>query len=215
MPAITAAKASRRDLTANDAFPWQEIDWFSRNSYNLAIKMCAVWEAGATLRMVQASSKLQHYLDFRKTMGGFRSLVHEHLSKLKGGAKSDLQRKYACLLAFDFEAAARLKSWASFEDLTTESRLLNDPDIYSVMADIVLTCEAPSEVVVATLQVRTAMTPPAHLKLTRTANRELRMAAETWRCRKVIPLDQVLAVPGHAVKCGHGGRPDGSSYIHS
>lgn len=52
-------------------------------------------------------------------MGDFRSLVHGQLSRLDGGAKSDLLRKYACLLAFDFEAAARLKSWASFEDLIT------------------------------------------------------------------------------------------------
>lgn len=50
-------------------------------------------------------------------MNDFRSLVNEQLSKLEGGAKSDLLRKYACLIAFDFEAAARLNSWTSFGDL--------------------------------------------------------------------------------------------------
>lgn len=63
------------------------------------------------------------------------------------------------------------------------------------MANIVMTCEAPSDgkdhlivsmlensclpqaVIIATLQVRTAMTQATHLELTGTANRRLRMAA--------------------------------------
>ena len=52
-------------------------------------------------------------------MHDFRTLVSEQLSQLGGGAKSDLLRKYACLIAFDFEAAARLKSWESLEELIT------------------------------------------------------------------------------------------------
>ena len=35
------------------------------------------------------------------------------MNKLEGGAKEDLQCKNASLLAFDFEAAARLKVWDS------------------------------------------------------------------------------------------------------
>lgn len=50
-------------------------------------------------------------------MSNFRTLVKQQLPKLEGGAKSDLMRKYSCLIAFDFEAAARLKAWASLEDL--------------------------------------------------------------------------------------------------
>lgn len=95
-------------------------------------------------------------------MVDFRSLVHEQLSRLEPGSKSDLLRKYTCLLVFDFEAAARLQSWASFEnliivcsmelcplkmavDVSKESRACNDPDVYSVMANIVINCEAPSD----------------------------------------------------------------------
>lgn len=50
-------------------------------------------------------------------MTSFRTHVRVQLSRLEGGARTDLLRKYACLIAFDFEAAARLGSWASFGDL--------------------------------------------------------------------------------------------------
>ncbi|KAL8667118.1 MAG: hypothetical protein Q9202_001040 [Teloschistes flavicans] len=76
-------------------------------------------------------------------MVDFRSLVHEQLSRLEPGSKSDLLRKYTCLLVFDFEAAARLQSWASFENLII----------------------APSDVIIAALQVRTVKTQPTHLEL--------------------------------------------------
>ena len=44
----------------------------------------------------------------------FRVNVKDQVNRLEGGAKDDLQRKYASLLTFDFEAAARLKAWGSF-----------------------------------------------------------------------------------------------------
>ncbi|KAL8738134.1 MAG: hypothetical protein Q9181_001040 [Wetmoreana brouardii] len=161
-PAASAAKTSRRDPSSYNAFPVAELDWFSCNIYNIALKMCTLWKAETTLRLVQACLKLQYYLELRKTMSDFRSLVNEQLSKLEGGAKSDLLRKYACLVAFDFEAAARLKSWRSFEELINvrgrdqktdglrlildqESEICEDPKVYNVMADIVLSCEAPTE----------------------------------------------------------------------
>lgn len=50
-------------------------------------------------------------------MSGFRLQVGTQLSRLEGGATTDLLRKHACLTAFDFEAAARLGSWTSFGDL--------------------------------------------------------------------------------------------------
>lgn len=39
------------------------------------------------------------------------------VGRLEGGAKDDLQRKHVSLLAFDFEAAARLKAWGSFKQI--------------------------------------------------------------------------------------------------
>lgn len=39
------------------------------------------------------------------------------MERLQGGAKDDLLKKNNSLLAFDFEAAARLKAWDSLEQL--------------------------------------------------------------------------------------------------
>ena len=61
--------------------------------------------------------KLQHYLNLRKAANDFRSRLQEQLERLEGGAKEDLSRKHKSLLAYDFEAAARLKAWESFEPL--------------------------------------------------------------------------------------------------
>ena len=57
--------------------------------------------------------QLQHYLNLRKAVDGFRNHAKDQIDRLDGGAKDDLQRKYSSLLAFDYEAAARLKAWAS------------------------------------------------------------------------------------------------------
>ncbi|KAL8734705.1 MAG: hypothetical protein Q9166_001361 [cf. Caloplaca sp. 2 TL-2023] len=56
--AAAAAKASQRDPSKTDSFPITELDWFSRNSYNVALKMCTIWKADVTLRMVQACSNV-------------------------------------------------------------------------------------------------------------------------------------------------------------
>ncbi|KAL8706805.1 MAG: hypothetical protein Q9201_000176 [Fulgogasparrea decipioides] len=57
-PAASTAKASRRDPSSYGAFPVAELDWFSCNIYNLALKMCTQWKAEATLRLVQACLKV-------------------------------------------------------------------------------------------------------------------------------------------------------------
>lgn len=56
---------------------------------------------------------MQHYLHVRRAVDDFRTYADDQISRLAGGAKEDLQRKYASLLAFDFEAAARLRAWES------------------------------------------------------------------------------------------------------
>lgn len=53
----------------------------------------------------------------------FRIDVKEQVNRLEGGAKSDLQRKHASLLAFDYEAAARLKAWNSLDGIIKACKL--------------------------------------------------------------------------------------------
>ncbi|KAI9697243.1 MAG: hypothetical protein M1836_004807 [Candelina mexicana] len=54
--AATQAKQSRRD-PSNQIFTIAELDWFSRNSYNLSLKSCAEWYPKQTLRLLQACIK--------------------------------------------------------------------------------------------------------------------------------------------------------------
>lgn len=61
--------------------------------------------------------QLQHYIDVRKVIDDFRVDVKAQVNRLEGGAKADLQRKHASLLAFDYEAAARLKAWDSLDQI--------------------------------------------------------------------------------------------------
>ncbi|KAI4281274.1 MAG: hypothetical protein L6R38_003832 [Xanthoria sp. 2 TBL-2021] len=241
--AAAAAKRSRRDSSQDDIFPSAELDWFSRNSYNVALKMCTVWKADATLRIVRACSnfigvysldnyaeqdsdlslrrlfcdflgccllttlargedmiedQLQYYLTLRKTMGDFRTLVKQQLPKLEGGAKSDLMRKYSCLIALDFEAAAKLKAWASLEDLISESESCGDNNVYSIMADIILASEAPTEVIIATLQVSTTADKTARILLNHPANRYPSLSFNVEMAENLI--DQVVSIARNAQK---------------
>ena len=59
-------------------------------------------------------AQLQLYLDVRKRVEVFRS-VSDQVGKMGEGAKEDLCNKFTSLLAYDFEAAARLKAWDSFK----------------------------------------------------------------------------------------------------
>lgn len=53
----------------------------------------------------------------RKVIDDFRVNVKGQANRLEGGAKGDLQRKHASLLAFDYEAATRLKAWGSLDQI--------------------------------------------------------------------------------------------------
>ena len=194
--AADQAKTSRQDATT-DVFSLAELDWFSRNSYNLALKVCTSWDPGQTLRLVQSCFKfidlypattdagvvadlslrrlfcaflcgsllivlarnedrveeqLQHYLNLRKVVDDFRKHAKDQISRLEGGAKDDLRRKYSGLLAFDYEAAARLKAWGSLDPILKETQEHGDPEMYEILADITLSFEAPSEIMITTLQ---------------------------------------------------------------
>lgn len=51
------AKRSRRNVQ-DELFSLAELNWFSRNSYNLAVKVCADWGPHHTLRLVAACLKV-------------------------------------------------------------------------------------------------------------------------------------------------------------
>ncbi|MCJ1397829.1 hypothetical protein MMC11_001025 [Xylographa trunciseda] len=54
--AAAQAKLQRRDAN-NRTFPLSELDWFSRNAYNMALRFCTAWNPPEVLRLVQACLK--------------------------------------------------------------------------------------------------------------------------------------------------------------
>ncbi|KAL8827013.1 MAG: hypothetical protein Q9191_003442 [Dirinaria sp. TL-2023a] len=59
--AAKQAKTSRRD-SKDELFSLAELDWFSRNSYNLALRVCSDWNPQETLRLVSACLKVMALL---------------------------------------------------------------------------------------------------------------------------------------------------------
>ena len=194
--AAIQAKRSREQVN-DKVFTINELDWFSRNCYNLSLKICGIWPPQYTLRLMQAAvkfidiypsdlepavladlslrrlfcnfvlcslsvhlartednyeSQLQHYLSSRRFVAEWRSHLPDQLSRLEGGARSDLIYKHATLISYDFEAAARLKAWDDFEKIIAECQSCDNIKVYAILADIVLACEAPTEVPIMSLQ---------------------------------------------------------------
>ncbi|KAI9718236.1 MAG: hypothetical protein M1812_004226 [Candelaria pacifica] len=218
--AAIQAKQSRKDPT-NQVFTITELDWFSRNSYNLSLSSCAKWYPKQTLRLLQACIKfmdlypkdmdastladlslrrmfcdflcacliiviarsedvietqLQYYLNLRSHVSEFRKRVQDQVTRLEGGAKDDLGRKYSTLLLFDFEAAVRLKAWDSLGQLIEECAEYGDSKAYENFADIILCSQAPTATMIVTLQV----TGPPNLILY-VVNDFQKIVNVTWR----------------------------------
>lgn len=55
--AAIQAKLSGR-ATGARLFSLPELNWFSRNSYNLALKVCTKWDPSQTLTLIQACLKV-------------------------------------------------------------------------------------------------------------------------------------------------------------
>ena len=197
--ATVQAKRSRQQ-DKDIVFTVNELDWFSRNSYNLSLRVCHIWPPHQTLRMLKAAlnfidtyptnidpavsadlslrrlfcnfvscslcihlarnedcieSQSQYYLSARHHIADWRSHLPTQKSRLAGDARTDLTTKHATLLGYDFEAAARLKSWHDFGSIINEcvSNLdCQNVKVYAVIADIVLASEAPSETMIMSLQ---------------------------------------------------------------
>jgi len=194
--AAAQAKIRRRD-PANQSFDLSELDWFSRNTYNLALKVCSEWSPPQTIRLVQSCLKfidlyptdmdtgtladlslrrmfcnflagsllvmmareedalepqLQYYLSVRKHVMAFQAQYRSQIGSLRGGAKEDLCRKASALLSFDFEAAVRLKAWDDASQIVKDSSELADSKLYGILADVILSSEAPTETMIIILQ---------------------------------------------------------------
>lgn len=173
-----AKKAEREPLKST--FSTADLNWFSRNAYNLVIGNLTVWPYKYTVRMIDSCSlfldlcsafsedqlllgfgnlkdlhlrqtfcyflagslnvvlarrenaldiKQQYYICVRNAAEKLRIIAARQLESLSGELRHDIQRKYASLCVYDFEAAARLKSWHALDFLVKVSIILQSwPD---------------------------------------------------------------------------------------
>ncbi|PQE27929.1 hypothetical protein CJF30_00009126 [Rutstroemia sp. NJR-2017a BBW] len=168
-----------------------ELEWFSRNTYNLSLKNLSLWDPRQSLRLLTCcigfidlypadigshahdditlrkmfcnftsatalvslarsedliETQLQDYLNLRKHVASFDSLLQEKLEpgKLEELTADDLLQKLAVLLAFDFEAGCRLKDWDSLGECILKAEVCRCALVWELMADCILGCEAPT-----------------------------------------------------------------------
>ncbi|RAL61514.1 hypothetical protein DID88_009553 [Monilinia fructigena] len=164
-----------------------ELEWFSKNSYNLSLKHLSVWEPQQSIRMLACcigfvdchpqdigqdahdditlrkmfcnfcaattfvsiaraeqniEIQLQSYLNLRKHVTSFDHLLQKKLERLEEELTEDLLQKLSVLLAFDFEAACRLKDWDGLGEIILKAGI----------------CEAPTQVLIMTLKKITNVT---------------------------------------------------------
>ncbi|APA16318.1 hypothetical protein SS1G_14347 [Sclerotinia sclerotiorum 1980 UF-70] len=174
-----------------------ELEWFSRNSYNLSLKYLSTWDPTHSLRMLACcigftdrypqdigedayedvtlrkmfcnfcaattfvsiaraeqnlEKQLQFYLDLRKHVTSFDRLLQEKIEKLEVEITEDLLQKLSVLLAFDFEAACKLKDWDGLGEIIIKAGVCKSMRVYELMADCILSCEAPTQVLIITLK---------------------------------------------------------------
>jgi hypothetical protein len=87
--------------------------------------------------------QLQHYLSVRKHAKEFYPLVPLQLIRFDSAAKTDLLNKNRSILAFDFEAAAKLKAWDVLREVLDQGAEVADEKVYGIFADVLLASEAP------------------------------------------------------------------------
>ncbi|EDN07288.1 predicted protein [Histoplasma mississippiense (nom. inval.)] len=150
---IATAKAIEYcDQENGSPFSISEMEWFSRNSYNLAVKYCTIWDIRPVLSLVNTSIKADYYLDSRNYIQFFRDVFNCETKNLEVADRNDLLQKHRTLLAFDFEAAVRLRQWESLSEIIEESESFADDVLYGTFSDAMLCSEAPLENAARVLQ---------------------------------------------------------------
>src|SRR3954463_15738443 len=102
---------------------------------------------------VTNTMKLQDYLGVRNHVHSFQQQLRDQLDRFEEGAKGDLVKKQSSLIAFDFEAAVRLKAWDDLQVIIDNASVCASPGMYETMADCILSSEAPTSTTVSCVKV--------------------------------------------------------------
>lgn len=93
----------------------------------------------------EIEAQLQNYLILRSHVNSFDSTMQGKLERLEDDPKEDLLKKLSILLAFDFEAACRLKAWDDLTEVIIKAAPCKSMKVFELMADCILSCEAPTQ----------------------------------------------------------------------
>lgn len=88
-------------------------------------------------------SQLQDYLALRKHVANFENKSAEMSDIWEAPLIEDLNKKLCGLLAFDFEAAVRLRDWNALSLITSKAEKCNNIWVLEVFADCLLSGEVP------------------------------------------------------------------------
>lgn len=183
-------KAPRIAQSTETLWTVAELDWFSKNSYNLSVEHLSSWSPRHSLRMLQCciafidqypadiseqisddlslrkmfcefsaatalivlargedhiETCLQHYLILRKHVASFDFLLQNKLEKMEDRPAQDLLQKLSVLIAFDFEAACRLKAWDELGEVILRAEVCKELRVYELMADCILCSQPPTD----------------------------------------------------------------------
>lgn len=90
-------------------------------------------------------AQLQEYLRIRKHVDAYYTVIQEIVEKMDQNAQEDLNRKLSILLAYDFEAACRLRAWDDLGDIISRANVSKKSRVYEIMADCILCADAPTQ----------------------------------------------------------------------
>lgn len=88
--------------------------------------------------------QLQDYLTIRKHVHNFDTILQLKLETVEEGPAEDLVKKLSILLAYDFEAAVRLKKWDDLHEIILKADICKSMKVFELMADCMLCCGAPT-----------------------------------------------------------------------
>jgi hypothetical protein len=89
--------------------------------------------------------QLQDYLNLRKHVKSFDSLLQDKLANMEEEPAQDLLQKLSILLAFDFEAACQLKAWDDLGPVINHADICKNIRSYELMADCILSVGPPTQ----------------------------------------------------------------------
>ena len=104
-----------------------ELDWFSRNSYNIALKNCAEWSPTQTLRLLQACLEVKSAISPFKEILTFLQFIDQYPSNIDVNSRADQSlRRMFC----DFLCGSLLIMIARREDRISEQVCIEGPGLY-------------------------------------------------------------------------------------